>query len=814
MNKFISTSFYGQLNNYDRYDISGFLVETASCKIQRNIWCGGNITLSGTIFMNGVDLKTQLATQINYVLISSMASYLSPYALTTTMNGNLAQYVLTAMLAGYLSPYVLTSSMAGNLAPYVLTSSMPGNLAPYVLTSSMVSYLTPYVLTTSMPSNLAPYVLTSSMASYLLPYSLSTSVSGNFNNYVLTSSLSGILNPYFLKSNLTSTLAPYVLTSSMASNLAPYVLTSSMASTLAPYVLTTTLSNFITVQHAWTALQTFKSNVNIFAGTSLQFGAASNINLVNYGLTVSDQKLSFLASLNSDVQAQLNSFTSLTNILNTLNIWLVSQTFNAPTTFNNIVYYDSTLTATSITAIGNILQFYGTGGISFNCGGTSNLNSTSSFTFNPNYLLSTSPIICSDTVSSGNSFLSPYLNTYNNYALSTSPLISNVQTANLTSLTPTVKTQSTTFTSGNLCSINYPNNCNESINITIPISSGVQTGTFAPSSIGTFTASNVLSNCNFLVYNGLTLVDTIAAVMVSGGILTSTFTGTCNALGGLTNWAYQQFMANFLLAYTPPLISSAFTYTINFQCTLTLSVVYTGTINTLTGYGYMKFNTTFNGNYNTAAGFSLGPVVTGAIGTNYTPMTILIKDDNNIVSQTGTTYINNLNTYGNTTLNNLIISSPPIMSYTTQPTFTTNQIGYQVACTITALVQLPPGGTFMVIGNSVAIPQPGYYTVFWQANVAFTGATGSSNGQNFGVILGTSTAPTAFNSNAPLTNNFVQLTASQSCSVGGNQTFTSTAYFYVPTAGTSYVYLGCQMFSTLVTIKSTAYSSLQVVRTC
>lgn len=553
------------------------------------------------------------------------------------------------------------------------------------------------------------------------------------------------------------------------------------------------ITNYNTVQHTWTTEQIFQLGLTIFAGKVINFGTNSGI-LVN-NILVMASELAFLNGLSSNVQNQLNAIASIPTLNNT---WTGSSN-----TFNNIVYFDSSNANTSITNVFDSLQCYGINGISFNCGGTNNTNSTSSFTFSPNYLLSTSPILCSDSISSGNSFLSPYLNTYNNYPLLTSPLISNVQTANLTNLTATVKTQSTTFTSDNLCSILYPNNSNQSINISIPISSGVQTGTFGPSSIGTFKSNNVLSNYNFLIYNGAILIDTIPAIMISGGVLSSGFNGTCNALGGTTNWNYQQFMSNFSLAYTPPISTSSITYNIKFQCTLTLTVTYTGTISILSGLGYMKFNTTFSGNANSSAGFSLGAVSTGSIGTNYAIMTILINDNNNITTQSGTTYVNNLITSGNSSLNNVSLNTSPILSYTTLPTYASNQIGYSVPVTYTIGTALSTG-VFKILATSDLLPI-GNYNVYWTTHANFTGATGNITVGQYGVVF-SNTIPLGLSGSSLIENH------NQTAYYLHNQVYTSSAYVSPSTTGYK-MYLGIWATFATVLITPTNLSNLQVIRT-
>ena len=789
-NRFKDTTIFGNLYNKD--SPSG--INNADAIFDRNLTVNGSI-ITPSLMIGTPSINSTL---INYIE-NSPITFTKITKANTPPTGDNTQYIATTeFVTSSISALSLTSLYARLTSP--IFNGVPTSPNTILGTNSLQIANTNFVQNAINNLNIGNYALTTALNSAI----------SNIYSQTLTpfSSLQTFNNGITIASNKILTLNTGAIISANGVQVSDINLSYLNGCTSN---IQSQITNYNTVQHGWTALQVFRLGVNILTNTTLQLGTGANIS--TNGLTITDVELGYLDGATSNLQSQINAIIPFST--GGTNTWIgASNTFNnivningntnlnGIVNINNTLYLDNTNQDTSIiNLMGGILNFYGKYGFQLYCGGTTGFNSFTTY-FNLSSLTNTCDISCplsviGSTTNSG-SIKSKYLSTYNNVTPSITPMASNfnvLQTPfTYTSLNPIALNAISSSLISNVFTI--PANYNNQINFSIPVSWGVLSGTMNNTTNGSIAVNSTITSVLFQIFD-----QTNGGVLLSSNIPNNTFNyavmnfvSTNNTVGVLLSYSFLKSIGNFTYTFIPPFLETSNIYTFKLSMILSTAVTHTAGFTVCSGTPYIQFNSSTL----TYTQINMGTGNLGSYG-NAIPISIVSQDINNTLITTGTTYLNNLISYGTNT-----ISSNPFLSYITLPSYTSNQIGYNVPITYTIGTGIS-NGVFTILAKTTAPLSIGNYNIYWTTGLSNTGANGIVVVGMYGVIF-SSSIPTAFTGSS-YTN-----VHNQTAYNNQNQLYTSSCYVSPSTANFN-AYLCVNLAFSGVTITSNNLSNLQVIRT-
>ena len=763
-NRFLDTTIYGISRNLDKVDISGNIVENADSIIQRNLSIGGNLTVTGnlnasSIFINSSPLSIFMLNIINgisvyqnFIIMAQGFSIASGKYITA--NGlNIYDYQL-----GYLANVSSDiQTQINNLAP-LASPTFTG--IPLLTTTPTAGNSSQQIANTAFVSNAI-----SSLSSGLNYAPLSSPVFINIPTCPTASAGTTTLqlsSTAFVQNaitNLISASTAYTGTNTFNSFLPSSTITASTTYQLTnKFYVDSVVASIFTLGHDYTKLNTFNSVLptsTISATTTYQFTNKNYVDtaLSNYALsanpTFSGTPLSTTALAGTNTtQISTTAFTvtAIANAISALGMGTYAKTFSP------------ILTGTPLSSNPNV-------------GDNTTQIATSYFT----------NIAISNAITTAITGLG-----MGNYALLNNPTFTG---------TPIAPTPLSTVNTTQISTTAYVTT--GIANAITALGMTAYAKTVSPILTGTPTCPTAVSTINNTQIASTAFVKTASTALLS---LVNTWTGTSNTF---SNDIYVNSIQ----------MGQGNTTNLNTcfgQGCLTANL---GTQNTASGYFSMASNTT--GSNNTAYG--MGGLSMNTTGSNNTSIGYLANQNGNFSNTTSIGYstaptANNqivLGTSSETTViaGGLSIAKLPILSYTTLPTYTSNQIGYSAPITYTTGTSITNGGLVTLAKTTSPLPI-GNYTIFWTSAMVYSGTTGAISIGLYGAIL-SSTVPTGFSGSS-----YTEV-HNQTANTGQNQLYTSSAYVS-PTTATFSVYLMAQAYYPTAIglgITTSGISNLQVIRT-
>ena len=299
-----------------------------------NTWSGFNsfntyLPTSTLTPLTSSDLVTKgyCDTQITNTQTTIENNVSTNYALKTYVDTSLNNYALKSYVDS--ADNALKSYIDTSLNNYVLKSNVDNSLNAYATKTYVDTSLNNYALKSYVDTSLNNYALKSYVDTSLTNYALKSYVDTSLNNYALKSYVDTSLNNYALKTYVDSQVATKTDLATVQSNNNTFSGITTFTGNISANATTISPTNLSYISTLSSNAQTQLNNrVTLTSAQTISGTKTITGNIIANAYTITPVTLSYIANLSSDAQTQLSAKTTLLGVQGNNNVWTGTNAFN------------------------------------------------------------------------------------------------------------------------------------------------------------------------------------------------------------------------------------------------------------------------------------------------------------------------------------------------------------------------------------------------------------------------------------------------------------------------------------------------------